>query len=167
MATDGHNLETIGDPQLIWLLDYWKALAGPNRLPPRGAVEPLELPSRLWPSFFFYDVLSGRPEYRMRLAGSLLCATVGREMKGLTFDEIHPPDQAAAIRREFDLVVATAKPHYAERSAGWLEDGSPLHYKRLLLPFAEDGETVDTLGGAAIFRLPVGAASAPYRSRGP
>ncbi|MGP1395423.1 MAG: PAS domain-containing protein [Inquilinaceae bacterium] len=167
MATDGHNLEIIEDPQLVWLLDYWRTLAGPTRLPPRRAVEPLDLPPRLWRAFFFYDVLSGPRDYRMRLAGSLLCATVGREMKGLTFDEIHPSDQAAAIRREFDLVVATARPHYAERTAGWLEDGSPLPYKRLLLPFAEDGETVDTLGGAAIFRLPVGAASAPYRGRGP
>jgi len=90
----------------------------------------------------------------MRLAGSMLCATVGFELHGKTFDEIHPADQAAAIRREFDEVVQTGRPHYAERSAQWLPD-KKLPYRRLLLPFAEDGVTVDSLGGASLFELDV------------
>ena len=111
------------------------------------------LRAELMPHFFMYDVERAPLDYRMRLAGSMLCATVGFEMRGKTFDEIHPPDKAAEIRREFDNVVNSGRPHYANRSARWLPDGPP-HYRRLLLPFAADGITVDSLGGASLFDLP-------------
>lgn len=141
------------DPRLSALLSYWQDLKKGDLLPPRSAVDPSTLPADLLPHFFLYDVIrQPRLDYRMRLAGSMLCATVGYEMRGKTFDEIHPADQAAAIRSEFDEVVRTGKPHYAERSAQWLPDRK-LPYRRLLLPFADDGVTVDCLGGASLFEL--------------
>jgi hypothetical protein len=104
------------------------------------------------PHFFLYEVTREPLDYRMRLAGSMLCAIVGAEMRGMTFDEIHPRDQAAAIRREFDEVVRSRQPHYATRAAEW-QPGKMMPYHRLLLPFADDGVTVDSLGGASLFEL--------------
>lgn len=149
---DGQQATTIGDPRLEKLFHYWQQLKDGDRLPPRGAIDPAVIPAELVPHFFLYDVTREPLDYRMRLAGSMLCATVGYEMRGKTFDEIHPPDQAAAIRDEFDEVVNSGRPHYAERSAQWLPD-KELAYRRLLLPFAEDGVTVDSLGGASLFEL--------------
>ena len=152
-AMCGGQATGIDDPQLIELLDYWQSLRVDDGLPARQALDPSVLPAELMPHFFMYEVLRGPLDYRMRLAGSMLCATVGFEMRGKTFDEIHPQDQAAEIRREFDGVVQSGRPHYAKRSAQWLPDRL-LHYRRLLLPFAEDGVTVDSLGGASLFELP-------------
>ncbi len=143
---------TIEDPRLARLLSYWQDLKNGDLLPPRRALDPSAIPADLVPHFFLYEVTRQPLDYRMRLAGSMLCATVGFEMRGKTFDEIHPPDQAAAIRLEFDEVVRTGRPHYAERSAQWLPD-KKLPYRRLLLPFADDGVTVDSLGGASLFEL--------------
>ncbi len=144
----------IGDPRLAKLLNYWQDLKKGDLLPPRRALDPSSIPADLVPHFFLYEVTRQPLDYRMRLAGSMLCATVGFELRGKTFDEIHPADQAAAIRREFDDVVQTGRPHYVERSAQWLPD-KKLPYRRLLLPFAEDGVTVDSLGGASLFELDV------------
>ncbi|MEQ8357057.1 MAG: PAS domain-containing protein [Kiloniellaceae bacterium] len=146
----------IADPRLALLLEYWLELREGDLVPPRSAVDPSALPADLrplLPHFFLYEVIPLPVlDYRMRLAGSMLCATVGYEMRGKMFDEIHPLDQAAAIRREFDEVVRSGRPHYAERSAQWLPD-KELPYRRLLLPFADDGVTVDSLGGASVFAL--------------
>lgn len=144
--------KTIGDPRLAALLCYWQDLKNGDLLPPRRALDPSVIPADLMPHFFLYEVTRQPLDYRVRLAGSMLCATLGFEMRGKTFDEIHPADQAAAIRREFDEVVETRRPHYAERSAQWLPDRK-LPYRRLLLPFADDGRTVDSLGGASLFEL--------------
>lgn len=142
----------VKDPRLAVLLRYWQDLKNGDLLPPRRALDPSALPADLMPHFFLYDVTRQPLDYRMRLAGSMLCATVGCELRGKTFDEIHPADQAAAIRSEFDEVARSGKPHYAERSARWLPDRQ-MPYRRLLLPFAEDGITVDSLGGASLFEL--------------
>ena len=152
---DANPADVVPDPRLAALLDYWQNLKKGDRLPPRAALDPSALPADLMPHFFLYDVTREPLDYRMRLAGSMLCATVGYEMRGKTFDEIHPADQAAAIRREFDEVVRGGRPHYAERSAQWLPD-RPLSYRRLLLPFADDGVTVNCLGGASLFELDQG-----------
>ena len=149
---DGDAAKLIKDPQLVELLGYWQRLKASGRLPSRRALDPAVIPAELVPYFFLYEVTREPLDYRMRLAGSMLCATVGYEMRGKTFDEIHPPDQAEAIRDEFDEVVRTGRPHYAERSAQWLPD-KELAYRRLLLPFSEDGVTVDNLGGASLFEL--------------
>jgi hypothetical protein len=151
-STGDDLTETVEDPRLAALLQYWQDLKCGDLLPPRRALDPSALPADLVPHFFLYDVTRQPLDYRMRLAGSMLCATVGYELRGKTFDEIHPADQAVAIRREFDEVVQSGKPHYAERSAQWLPDRQ-LPYRRLLLPFAEDGVTVDSLGGASLFEL--------------
>lgn len=148
----GDQAVTINDPRLATLLGYWQDLKDGDLLPSRRAIDPAVIPVDLMPHFFLYEVTRQPLDYRMRLAGSMLCATVGYEMRGKTFDEIHPADQAAAIRHEFDDVVRTGKPHYAERSAQWLPD-KELPYRRLLLPFADDGVTVDSLGGASLFDL--------------
>ena len=149
---DGSQATVISDPRLITLLNYWQSLKNGNPLPSRHGLDPARLPADLVPHFFLYDVTHQPLDYRMRLAGSMLCATVGYEMRGKTFDEIHPADKAAAIRREFDHAVHTGQPHYAERSARWLPDRD-LSYHRLLLPFADDGLIVDSLGGASLFDL--------------
>lgn len=149
---DGDQTMVVSDQRLAALLQYWRNLKSNGRLPSRRTLDLAAIPSDLVPHFFVYDVSRDPLDYRMRLAGSMLCATVGYEMRGRTFDEIHPADQAAAIREEFDRVVRSGRPHYAERSAQWLPDRE-LAYRRLLLPFAEDGVTVDSLAGASLFEL--------------
>lgn len=148
------QVATIEDPRLATLLSYWQDLKNGDLLPPRRALDPSGVPADLMPHFFLYEVTRQPLDYRIRLAGSMLCATVGFELRGKTFDEIHPADQAAAIRREFDEVARTGKPHYVERSAQWLPD-KKLPYRRLLLPFADGRVTVDSLGGASLFELDV------------
>ena len=75
----GDPAAAVGDASLAALLAYWQGLREGERLPPRSAVDPTALPAELrplLPHFFLYDVIRGRAlDYRMRLAGSMLCAS--------------------------------------------------------------------------------------------
>ncbi|MGO1119266.1 PAS domain-containing protein [Rhodovibrionaceae bacterium A322] len=135
------------------LLQYWTSLCPTAGLPSRKQLDPLDMPKGILKNFFIYDVhylANNRLDYLVSLAGGELCSLFGREMKGLSFDEVHPSDIAEVVKREFDMVVQKGQPHYAQRWGNWSDDG-PLPYERLLLPFADDGQTVSALAGASFF----------------
>lgn len=147
----GH--EVIKHSMLQDLLRYWQSLCPSLGLPSRNQLDPLKMPKGLLKNFFIYDVhylAEDRLDYLVALAGGDLCSLFGREMKGLSFDEVHPTEISEAVRGEFDLAVKNAQPHYARRWGNWSSDG-PLPYERLLLPFSSDGQQVTTLAGAAFF----------------
>ena len=146
--------EDIGHPKLRELYDFWERKRAGRFAPTRADIDPVELPRELIGSVFVYAVQRERPEappttYLLKLFGTNLVDLVGRDLTGLTFDEIFVGPQRDAIRREYDHVATTGEPLCAVRDSGW-SGRDYRRYHRLLLPLSEDGRTVDRLmGGAA------------------
>lgn len=67
----------------IALFQYWNRLRGSRPAPQRSEIEPVDIKSLLADTFILEA--DGRGEAIFRLAGTRLCATYGRELKGYSF----------------------------------------------------------------------------------
>lgn len=65
------------------LYDYWNSLRGDQPAPERGDIEPGDIRGILGDTFILEAV--SRSDYRFRLAGTRMCATYCRELKGRDF----------------------------------------------------------------------------------
>lgn len=136
------------------LIEYWRGLApGPGLLPGRRHFDPMRVPDLL-PNLWLIDVVCGTPNrYRFRLIGSALFDAGAPMRVGMFVDELGDRIDQKASQSTFDGVVNA-------RQLDWRR-GSPIirHLKflsaleRVLLPLAEDGETVDVILGMTVFYL--------------
>jgi hypothetical protein len=134
---------------LAELLDHHAALAGRAAMPARAAFDPIRLP-RLLANLMLWDVPAAADgDYRCRLAGTEICRVAGRELRGETLEQVNGAD-TPQVRAEFDAVRARGVASYVERSMNWA-DRPYRFYRRLLLPFSDDGSRVDLLMGAVLF----------------
>jgi len=141
-------------PRIARLIEYWRALApGPGLLPGRRHFDPMRVPDLL-PNIWLVDVVRGTPNrYRYRLLGSALYDAGAPMRVGLFVDELGDDIDQVAAHASFDGVVSTRQPDWRR--------GAPIikHLKfiatleRVLLPLAEDGETVDIILGMTVFYL--------------
>lgn len=70
----------------IALFHYWNRLRGSRPAPRRTEIEPADIKSLLADTFILEKDTRGEPVFR--LAGTRLCATFGRELKGYSFPSI-------------------------------------------------------------------------------
>ncbi len=161
---------------LARLYDLWVEKRGSRALPDRHDFGPE--PLRPWlGNLVLIDVGEGR-QYRYRLYGSNFVFRFGVEMTNRTVDDL-PPEQAAAIRRDYDAVVASAEPLCRRYTNGF--DIIDIHrrlnaqrvetWERLVLPLSNGGDGVAMLMIAA-YELPVVAGAEPSgppprREKGP
>ncbi len=78
-----------------------------------------------------YDASSGYP---FRVAGTRVCALLGRDLKDRSFSALFAPD----TRREIEDIITVVSEEMLAAVAGITatsEDGSPAHLELLLLPF--------------------------------
>jgi hypothetical protein len=85
------------------LFDYWNERRGSRAAPERGDLDPGAIAPILSDSFMLaVDAAAGHP---LRLAGTRMCALFCREIKGVPFENLFPPE----CRRDVgDLVVVVA-----------------------------------------------------------
>ncbi|WP_420547942.1 PAS domain-containing protein [Curvivirga sp.] len=140
-------INKIKEPELIALYEYWCEIKGERLAPSRSDFHPMDIP-KLLPHIFLYDVLKDYPDYRMRLFGSALVEALGRDVTGMTFDEIYGGTND--LKRDYDEVVLSLEPSYSEGDANWINT-SYLTYHRLLLPMSSDGIRADKLLGMTLF----------------
>lgn len=135
--------ERLGDPGLVAVHDHWLAGVRGERLPSRADIDPAALKPWL-PRMFIVDVEGGA--YRFRLAGTELRRIFDRDVTGLTLAEVLPERMLADARRGYEQVRATRQPHLVELILD--RDARPsFFYRRLLLPLAADGTSVDRMVG--------------------
>ncbi|MGB8273957.1 MAG: PAS domain-containing protein [Alphaproteobacteria bacterium] len=159
------------EPELIELYEYWLRKAPPGRLPGRQHIDPIDLSARLLPHVLLLDVVRG-PEglrFRLRLAGTAVAQLIGREIAGLYFDEIAPPERTAPVIAGLCAIVESRKPVFLE-SPLTVPSRDYIWVKRLGLPLARDGETIDMVLAAfhAVLnprdrRLPAARPALPVR----
>ena len=111
---------------------YWDAKRDGARAPERSEIEPGAVRELLGDIFVLsYDAPKGYP---FRVAGTRVCALLGRDLKDLSFSAMF----AAESRREIEDVLTYVAEEMLAAVAGLTatsEDGRTAHLELLLLPF--------------------------------
>jgi len=123
---------------------YWDAKRGDARAPDRSEIEPSALRELLGDIFVLsYDNEGGFP---FRVAGTRVCALLGRDLKNQSFSELFAPSG----RREIEDIVTVVAEEMLAAIAGisaTAEDGSVAHLELLLLPFSTRAHAPISLTG--------------------
>jgi hypothetical protein len=123
---------------------YWDNQRGGARAPDRSDIEPGAVRELLGDIFVLsYDAEGGYP---FRVAGTRVCALLGRDLKDKSFSALFTPD----TRREIEEIIAVVAEETLGAVAGitaTAEDGSPAHLELLLLPFNTRAHTPISLTG--------------------
>jgi hypothetical protein len=123
---------------------YWDEKRGTARAPERSDIEPGALRELLGDIFVLaYDPAAGYP---FRVAGTRVCAMLGRDQKGLSFSALFTPQ----CRREIEDIIGIVTDEMLAAVAGITAvaaDGSPAHLELLLLPFNNRAHTPLSLTG--------------------
>ncbi|MBS0298207.1 MAG: PAS domain-containing protein [Proteobacteria bacterium] len=125
------------------LFAYWASRRKGSALPGRRDIDPAGFKRHL-PTISLIDFR--QDVFRVRLAGTGLYGVYGREITGLTLDQIYPGPEAAEWRSRLMRVVTGAKPVVGVHSLAW-RGASRLSLVWLRLPLASDGGKVDMILG--------------------
>jgi hypothetical protein len=134
------------------LYDRWRSLKGDGPLPPRDRFDPGLLGSS--GQLFTVEVDRAREpvSFRYLSVGSALATRLGRPLEGE-----RPPvtgeEELGALEGAYRRCTRTGRPSY-EYARFDLDDGGPVLFERLLLPFSADGQTVTHLMGLVAFADP-------------
>ena len=123
---------------------YWDAQRGDARAPERSEIEPSAVRELLGDIFVLsYDNDAGYP---FRVAGTRVCALLGRDLKDLSFSGLFAPES----RREIEDVISYVAEEMLAAVAGITatsQDGRMAHLELLLLPFNARAHTPLSLTG--------------------
>jgi hypothetical protein len=123
---------------------YWDEKRGEARAPDRSEIEPDAVRDLLGDIFVLScDSATGYP---FRVAGTRLCALLGRDLKDRSFSELF----GTGGRREIEDIITVVTEEMLAAVAGITaasEDGTPAHLELLLLPFSHRAHTPLSLTG--------------------
>ena len=123
---------------------YWDEKRGRARAPDRSDIEPSALRDLLADIFVLScDAPAGFP---FRVAGTRVCALLGRDLKDQSFASLF----ASEARREIEEIVAAVAEETLPAIAGLTattQDGASAHLELLLLPFLTRAHTPISLTG--------------------
>jgi hypothetical protein len=119
-------------------------------MPARTDLDPTEIP-QLLPYLMLTDVLEdGR--FRYRLVGTEVERSFGANMTGRCLDELMFGDYLAYLTTLYRRVVEEGQPIVASSRYGGADGQSPLFTERMMLPLSGDGQRVDMVIAAQVFR---------------
>ena len=140
-----------------WLLKTWNERRGARALPTWHALKGREF-TGMARNLCFLDVVrdAGNVRFLMRFHSAWLGEVYGFDCHNQYLDEMRSGQFQNALIATYRHVVATRSPVYA--SADIMDNaGRLVHYERLLLPFGQDGETVDRILASLEMVSPEGA----------
>ena len=127
------------------LYDYWNSLRGSRSAPDRRDLDPTKIRGALANTFILE--LNDSQEFDFRLAGSHICSTYARELKGRSFSRLwHPRDRDAMAT----LVRAVTEDHAVAliTFTGMTAIHTRLTVETILLPVRHNGSTQTRMLGA-------------------
>jgi hypothetical protein len=131
---------------------YWDEKRGFARAPDRSEIEPGPVRELLCDIFV---VSCDRPvEFAFRVAGTRVCALLGRDLKTESFPALFAP----ASRQDIEEIITVVSEELLVAVAGvtaMTETGQKAHLELLLLPFAVRAHTPVSLTGLLAPMLPV------------
>jgi hypothetical protein len=139
-------------PSVRELFHYWNAQRGLRAAPERSEIEPGAIRRALADTFVLtYDAAHG---HSFRIAGTRLCAAVGRELRGTDFVNLWDQESRRTIN---DLVAAVTHESVGAVAGarGCSADGDVLDFELVLLPLRHQSATdARVLGALAPQDLP-------------
>ena len=133
-------------PKIARALAYWRAIhPAPGVLPGRQHVDPMAIPEVL-PGVWLLDVQRAPFRLRYRLAGTRIVESLGREITGEWFDEVHPEmaQDPGYLDRYVGVVESRAPSWRRGKPRLWSRRGCS-ELENVVLPLAADGAQVDML----------------------
>lgn len=135
----------------ITLFQYWNRLRGNRPAPKRTEIEPADIKALLADTFILEQDADGEPVFR--LAGTRLCATFGKELKGFAL---------ASLWQDKDrpMVDKLARSTFDNKSAvllafaGVTARGDEARFETLLLPLESGPGSRRALGSLLPFEKP-------------
>jgi hypothetical protein len=129
------------------LFDYWNERRGLRPAPERGDIEPGAIRRVLADTFMLaFDTRAGHP---FRIAGTRVCATFGRELKGEAFANLWAAESKDLIR-DILTIVAQETIGVAMSARGKNLEGATLELEALILPLSHRGRTDARVVGALV-----------------
>jgi hypothetical protein len=139
-------------PSVRELFRYWNTQRGLRAAPERSEIEPGAIRRALADTFILsYDAAHG---HSFRIAGTRLCAAVGRELRGTAFINLWDQESRRTIN---DLVGAVTRESIGAVAGarGCSADGDVLDFELVLLPLRHQSATdARVLGALAPQDLP-------------
>jgi hypothetical protein len=129
-------------PDLLRLLDYWRARRGGRSFPRRADLDPLDF-SFMLERIALTEVHDGERRYRLRVVGSWWAQLTGKELTGAWLDDLPGVNLQKLTSDAYEAVIAARAPLCARRDA-WIDD-KRLSYEILLLPLSEDGQRISMI----------------------
>lgn len=119
---------------------YWRSKCEGGRLPPRRAIDPVEIP-RFLPQITIVEVVPDARRYVYRLVGTKEVEIRGHDPTGKSvLDRFFGPSLDDALGC-YDTVVRTRRPHYDD-APYVTPNGRYSDDETVFLPLSDDGETV-------------------------
>ncbi len=132
------------------LLAYWQSKLLPGGvLPGRQHFDPTELPARHLSQLLLLDVVRNPARtpprrFRFRVAGTAFSTIAGRDVTGLYYDQVGASERLGPALKAMNLVVERRAPVFL--ASRLTIPAQEYHLvKRLGLPLAQDGRTVDMI----------------------
>lgn len=123
---------------------YWDRMRGTAAAPDRSAIEPAAVRDLLGDIFVLsYDSEAGYP---FRVAGTRVCALLGRDVKDQSFAALFTPEARREIEGMIAVVAEETLPVIAGITAT-AESGETAHLELLLLPFSPRAHAPVSLTG--------------------
>ncbi|GHD47291.1 hypothetical protein GCM10017083_17500 [Thalassobaculum fulvum] len=140
----------LDDERFRWLFGYWRDRHRDGRLPARSGIDPIDFPHLLG-RIYLVEVVrrDGRLRFRFRLWGSRIRGIFGHDHTGCWLEDIAAPGTLADIEHALRSCTVERRPHFWRRPM-MIESNEYAATRRLVLPLASDGETVDMLIGLII-----------------
>lgn len=135
------------DDRFRWLFQYWTTRLNDGRLPGRQDINPLDFRELLGRIYLIEVVREAeRIRFRFRLWGSKISGIFGQQHTGHWLEDIAAPGTFDELERTLLTCTIERRPFFWRRP---MMDNNPGYVatRRLLLPLAADGETVDMLFG--------------------
>lgn len=138
-SVPGLPLPFADDRILLNLAVYWSAKRAGYPLPPRSAIDPLDMPRRLLPHLALAEPTGRDMEIRFRLVGTELVQRFHRDATGKTSRDLYPDgsDYRSYMEQIYSSVIQRGQPLYIDNTRRFAEEGSG-RVRRLLLPVASE-----------------------------
>ena len=142
-------IETIDNPRLRRLYEYWCDRRGDRRFPARADIDPLDLAFILG-NLILIDVVEGDPPgFFIRLHGTNLAQRAGYELTGRMLNELPISEFRQLAMETFAYVAQNGEPFRGSRDR--ILGEQPRQYETLILPLSNDGERVNMLLAGLIY----------------
>ena len=148
------------------LWNYWMSLRGGRQFPSRANFR-MEAVTGLGPHAFALDLAQGADDPVFRFVGKALINDCGKDFTLKPLSAVPPHTLLAEVARRYTDVVDRKTPlEFAEEHVG--ADGSTALFRGAMLPFSEDGQTLDFIVGAITYKKkPSETTLAPVHAESP